>query len=149
MRIMVASALAAVLLGLGSAAPTPSGGGVAAVCSASSNTVEDGLGRFIGELQKVTDAAGKGDLAGAEKSVRDAGTVLVKIGADLRTDAAKADSAELRTALTELAAEFEKQGAALSSLSALQGFDTKRMEALADRMTILCGAARPSPTRTA
>jgi soluble cytochrome b562 len=117
----------------------------AQVCAASAKTVEDGLGTFVGELDKVTEAAEHGDLINAEKSVKDAGTSLIALANDLRTHAAEADAATVESTLGSLADEFEAQGKALNGLAALQNFDVTRLDSLADRMVELCGPT-PSPS---
>jgi hypothetical protein len=122
------------------AAAPPTDPNTRAVCTTSAKTVQDGLSRFIVELQKVTENASTGDLDGAERAVQVAGGVLVGIGTKLRLDASQAQATDLRGALVDLATEFEARGKGLNSLGALSGFDTRRLEALADRIAVLCGA---------
>lgn len=116
----------------------------AQVCADSARSVEKGLGAFVGELDKVTDAANRGDLASAEKSIKDSGTSLIDLAKDLRAHAAEADAENIRTTLGSLATEFEAQGRSLNSLTALQRFDVRRLDSLADRMVALCGGPTSS-----
>ncbi|MEV4411069.1 hypothetical protein [Catellatospora sp. NPDC049609] len=131
-------------LGLGSSAaaaaePTPQ------VCTKTAKTVEDGLTVFARELTKVTQAADSGDLPAAERSVQSAGDSLVDLAANLRTDAATADAADVKSTLGQLADEFETQGKSLTTVESLQNLDVTRIDALSDQMIAICGAANPTP----
>jgi hypothetical protein len=115
------------------------------VCAASATTVEQGLDRFVAEMNKVGAAATAGDLAAADRSVKDAGTQLIALANGLRADASKAVDKDVKATLEDLADEFEAQGRSLTDLTALQSFDVKRIEALSARMSQLCGGPSPSP----
>jgi len=125
-----------------SAAPS---GDTAAVCFATADTVTKGLELFVSDMEQVSTQAGQGDLVGAERSVRNAGTRLVTLAAQLRTDAKNAGDAALTSAVDALAAEFQKLGESLNSLTALQTFDTTKLDGLAETMSMLCGGT-PNPT---
>jgi len=127
-----------------SASPTPSGD-TAAVCFATADTVTKGLELFVSDMEQVSTQAGQGDLVGAEQSVRKAGTRLVTLATQLRTDAKNAGDAALKSAVDALAAEFQNLGESLNSLTALQTFDTTKLDGLAETMSRLCGVT-PNPT---
>jgi hypothetical protein len=153
-RAAVGAAVAAAVGAAGAAGPTvlsPSPGlaapaydDTAQVCVESARSVERGLGAFVGELDKVTETANRGDLISAEKSIKDAGTSLIRLANDLRAHASEADAENVKTTLGSLADEFETQGRSLNSLTALQSFDVSRLDSLADRMVVLCGGPTPS-----
>lgn len=109
------------------------------VCTKSAATVTKGIAEFTTELGKVSTAATSGDLTTAEQSVKDAGAILITLSSDLNTDAQGAENPEVKTALEDVANEFKSLGTSLTGLTALQTFDTKRLEALSDRMSSLCG----------
>ncbi|GAA1375932.1 hypothetical protein [Catellatospora chokoriensis] len=117
------------------AEPTPQ------VCTKTAKTVEDGLSQFATELSKVTAAADSGNMAAANQSVKAAGGELVDLAANLRTDAASADAADVKTTLGQLADEFEAQGKSLTDMSSLQKLDVTKIDALSDKMIAICGAA--------
>jgi hypothetical protein len=125
------------------AEPTPQ------ICTKTAKTVEDGLTQFAQELTKVTQAADSGDLATADQSVKAAGSELVDLAANLRTDAATADAQDVKSTLGQLADEFEAQGKSLSTMSDLQKLDVTKIDTLSDQMIAICGAASgtPSPPR--
>jgi hypothetical protein len=103
-------------------------------------------------MQAVSTAAGQGDLVAAEKAVRAGGVDLVEIAVKLRLDGADADNAQLKRTVADLAAEFERLGRSLTSLTSLQTFDTTALDGLASRMGDLCGdetAPTPGPGGTA
>jgi hypothetical protein len=124
-----------------------------AVCAAAAQSVGTGLTAFLDRMQVVSDQAAAGDLVAAELSVRQAGAALRVMAGQLRVDAASATSADMRTAVGALAAEFDRLGASLTTLAALSTFDTSRLSLIAARMSELCGTiapefASPSPTAT-
>lgn len=133
-----------------SASPsTAPSGDAAAVCFVTADTVTKGLELFVSDMEQVSTQAGQGDLVSAEKSVRTAGTRLVKLATQLRTDARNAGDAPLKSAVDALAAEFQKLGESLNGLTALQTFDTTKLDGLAETMSRLCGGTgspRPSGT---
>ncbi|MBB5869983.1 hypothetical protein F4553_003362 [Allocatelliglobosispora scoriae] len=110
------------------------------VCAKSAATVTAGVSDFTTELGKVSSSATNGDLTGAEQSVKKSGTILITLAGNLRTDAQQAQNPQVKTALEDVAAEFQSLGGSLNSLTSLQTFDTARLEALADRMSSLCGS---------
>lgn len=124
------------LLGLGAAlallvpSPSPS----VDVCATSARTVERGLTAFVATIQRATDT----DRGVAEAAVREAGAVLVTLGRDLRAEAGQSAGA-IGDTLRDLADEFDRQGRALTGVAALRAFDSRRLEALAERMSGLCG----------
>ncbi|BCJ72577.1 hypothetical protein CS0771_21210 [Catellatospora sp. IY07-71] len=124
------------------AEPTP------AVCTKTAKTVEDGLTVFARELSNVTKAADSGDMTAADQSVKKAGTSLVDLAANLRTDAATADAADVKTTLGQLADEFEAQGKSLTTVESLQKLDVTRIDALSDQMIAICAAASSTTTPT-
>jgi len=127
-----------------SAAPS---GDTAAVCIATADRVTKGLELFVSDMEQVSTQAGQGDLVGAETSVRKAGMRLVTLATQLRNDAKDAGDATLKSAVDALAAEFQKLGESLNGLTALQTFDTTKLDGLAETMGRLCGGT-PSPTPT-
>jgi len=144
-RLMAASACAVMLLagastGVASAAqPTPSpASNTAVVCDKSRTTVLDGIKPFTEELDRAGVAATQGDLAGADRLVRQSGTVLMQVAEKLRKDAEPAQSAELRKALEDVAKELETLGTGLTGVGSLQNFNTKRLEVLANRVAEIC-----------
>lgn len=155
MRSQVLSmAFAAILLSGAHAGPTPSPSpapsrapsasasldpNTAEVCDKSRTTVQGGLLDFTNEITKAGELATNGDLQGAEKSVKASGTVLIDLSGKLRTDAAGAQKPELKQALEDVATELSTLGSGLTSLASLQNFDTARLEALAQRVSELCG----------
>jgi hypothetical protein len=118
------------------------------VCTKSAATVTKGVSDFTAELGKVSAAAQTGDLAAAEKAVMNAGAVLVSLSGELRSDAQAANNPEVKTALEDVATEFQKLGTSLDGLTSLQNFNTDKLEQLADRMSLLCGGGSPSPSVT-
>ncbi|HCT80146.1 MAG TPA: hypothetical protein DGT23_27000 [Micromonosporaceae bacterium] len=156
-RVLVVAAFAATLLtgaGTGLAAqptPTPSPSSpspapsisldpnTAVVCATSRTTVTEGIKSFTTEIEKAGTLATNGDLVGAEKSVKQSGTVLIDLAGKIRKDAEKAEKAELKTALEDVAKELESLGSSLTGITSLQNFDTQRLEALAQRVSELCG----------
>lgn len=123
-------------LGLGAvvALLVPSPSPAVDVCVASARTVERGLTAFVVTIQRVTGT----DRGVAEAAAREAGTILVTLGRDLRAEAGQAAGA-IGDTLRDLADEFDRQGRALTSLAALAAFDSRRLETLAERMSGLCG----------
>jgi hypothetical protein len=109
------------------------------VCTKSAATVTKGVAEFTTELGKVSTAATSGDLTTAEASVKKAGAILITLSDDLNADAQSAENPEVKSALEDVANEFDKLGSSLTGLSSLQTFDTQRLEALSDRMSSLCG----------
>jgi len=120
------------------------------VCAASSKTISNGLKVFVSDMKKVSSKATGGDLSGAQQLVRQGGDELSGVGVQLRKDAADADSHALHTAVTDLAAEFETLGGSLKDLTSLQGFDTTKLQGLANKLAKICGvppgSLAPSPT---
>jgi hypothetical protein len=160
LAVAVAALLAAPLAGAASAAaPKPAAQPVAAapgldddatVCVATAKTVSDGLNGFVADMKKVSTLAGQGDLASAEGSVRDGGSKLIATAEQLHKDAQKADNITLRTAIKDLANEFQRRGESLDDLTGLQTFDTTRLDELAERMSSLCDITpRPEPSPSA
>ena len=116
------------------------------VCAATAKTVSEGLDKFVAAMQAVSTAAGQGDLVGAERAVRSGGVNLVEIAVRLRKDGVNADDTQLKRTVTDLAAEFERLGRSLTTLTALQTFDTTALDGLAGRMGDLCGGVTaPTP----
>jgi hypothetical protein len=111
----------------------------AEVCEKSRATVNDGIDAFTKEISNAGSLATNGDLQGAEKSVKQSGTVLIDLAGKIRTDAAGAQKPELKQALEDVAKELDTLGGGLTSLTSLQNFDTARLEALAQRVSELCG----------
>jgi ABC-type transport system substrate-binding protein len=111
----------------------------AAACEKSRTTVTDGISAFTTELDKANTAATSGDLAGAEESVKAAGTELMDLSTDLKKDVEDVENPELASALTDVADELDNLGSSLDSLTALQNFDTTRLEELSDRVSEICG----------
>jgi hypothetical protein len=124
----------------------------AAVCTATGKTVSNGLKGFVADMQKARSEATSGDLTGAQTSVKQGGEKLTAIGVQLRKDAAGADSQQLKTAVTDLAAEFGNLGGALKDLTSFQGFNTAKLQRLANHLGDLCGVPAsgrvPFPTQT-
>ena len=122
------------------------GDDTSAVCAATARTVSEGLDKFVAAMQAVSTAAGQGDLVAAERAVRSGGVNLVDIAVKLRKDGANADDAQLKRTVADLAAEFERLGRSLTTLTALQTFDTTALDGLAGRMGDLCGGVTaPTP----
>jgi ABC-type transport system substrate-binding protein len=127
-----------------SSAPSPSSTRsvdpeTAAACDKSQTTMTDGITQFMAELDKAETAAGSQDLEGAEQAVKAAGTELINLSSDLKKDVQEVQNPELATALTDVANELNKLGGDLDSLTALQTFDTQRLETLSDRVSEICG----------
>jgi hypothetical protein len=124
----------------------------AAVCTATGKTVADGLKGFVNDIQNVRSRATSGDLAGAQTFVKRGGEKLTGTGIQLRKDVASADNKQLKTAVIDLAAEFETQGGSLNDLTSLQGFSTTKLQKLARHVGDLCGvpagSLAPIPTQT-
>jgi hypothetical protein len=163
-RLFIPAALAAILLGsagtaqaaaptptptpspspAASPSPAPSASGsldpnTAAVCDKSRATVTEGLDTFTKEITNAGSLATNGDLQGAEKSVKQAGTDLIDLAGKLNADATQAQNPELKQALEDVATELNSLGSGLTSLTSLQNFDTGRLESLAERVSELCG----------
>jgi hypothetical protein len=117
----------------------------AAICQDTAKIVVLGLQMFVGQMERVSAQAHAGDLVGADLAVKDAGTGLAVVAAQLRRDAVDAEDATLRTAINNMAAEFERLGTTLPGLTALPGFDAGALDAMATRMGVLCGPT-PKPT---
>lgn len=121
----------------------------ATVCTAAAKHVTEGLDQFVNQMKTVSTQAQQGDLTGAEASVKQAGATLTSIGANLTADAQKADDPAVKTAITNLAAEFQSLGGSLNGLTDLQRFDTAKLGTLATTMSTTCGMTpAPLPTIT-
>lgn len=150
--IGVAACSAVLLAGQGVAArntqpspspPAPSPAPVTdtgAVCDRSGATVVKGLTAFTDELDRAGAKATSGDLAGAEQSVKQSGTLLIQLSGDLRKDVKDAQSAELRTAVENVAKEMEVQGGNLNGngLASLLNYNSTRIEELSNRVDEIC-----------
>ncbi len=119
----------------------------ATVCAATAKAVTQGLNDFVADMGKVSTQAQQGDLNAADASVRQGGARLQALGAQLRTDARKADNATLKNAVNSLGNEFTRLGTSLKGITSLQNFDATKLDALAATMSKLCGAT-PSPGRS-
>jgi hypothetical protein len=124
--------------------PTPGPSDSAGICLATASTVTKGLQEFVAQMRQVGQLAQQGDLAGADQAVKAGGARLMAIGTQLRADAANA-SGNLKQTVTTMAQEFESLGRSLTGLTALQHFDTAKLDALAGRMSQICGVS-PSPS---
>ena len=131
--------------GASASAPTAPRRSTAAICQDTAKIVVLGLQMFVGQMERVSAQARAGDLVGADLAVKDAGTGLAIVAGQLRRDAADAEDATLRSAITAMAAEFERLGTDLSGLTALPGFDAAALDAMASKMGVLCGPT-PKPT---
>ncbi|HEX6683574.1 MAG TPA: hypothetical protein VF062_12305 [Candidatus Limnocylindrales bacterium] len=143
--IVVSVCSAALLAGQGVAAqaaqPTPTPvTQTGAVCDKSGATVVKGLTAFTDELDKAGAAATSGDLANADKSVKQSGTLLIQLSGDLRNDVKDAQNAELKKAVEDVAKEMEIQGGNLhgNGLASLLSYSSKKIEDLSNRVDEIC-----------
>jgi hypothetical protein len=111
----------------------------AAICQDTAKIVMLGLQMFVGQMERVSAQAGAGDLIGADLAVRDAGQGLSFVAAQLRRDAVAAEDASLRATIDAMADEFDRLGRSLSGVAALGAFDAAALDAMAGKMSTLCG----------
>lgn len=109
------------------------------VCEKSSVTVIAGIKAFTKEMERTAGYAAQGDRPAAERTIDQAGTILKDTAGKLRKDAESAQKPELKKAIEDVAAELDRLGAVLTGLSALESFDTKHLEELAQRVAVICG----------
>ena len=119
------------------------------VCAAVYKTIASGEDKFLADMQQVSTLANNGDLVGAEAAVKTAGADLTTLANQLRQDAAKADDANAKNAIYQLATELDSLGNTLNTgLTGLQNFDGSKLDSLASKVSTLCGTPLPTPTRS-
>lgn len=111
----------------------------AEICEKSRETATQGIEAFTQEINNAGTLAGNGDVRGADKSVKQAGAILVDLSNKVRQDASGAQKPQLKQALEDVAAELNSLGTGLTSIASLQNFDTGRLQLLGQRVSEICG----------
>ena len=145
--IVVSASVLALLAGPSVAAhaaqpPASPASDTGAVCDKSGATVVTGLTSFMKELDKAGAAATSGDITASQVSLKQSGSILIDLAGKLRKDVEPAQSAELKTAVEDVAKEMEIQGGNLSgepgNQGTLQNFSTKQIEDLSEKVNEIC-----------
>ena len=151
MRRRVLSVTTAITIGLGAAlaAAPAAADDTPTVCAAVYKTISTGEDKFLADMQQVSNLANSGDLVGAEAAVKTAGADLTAMATQVRQNAAKADDANAKNTINELATELDSLGNTLNTgLTGLQNFDGSKLDSLASKVSTLCGTPLPTPTRS-
>ncbi|SCL17596.1 hypothetical protein GA0070616_1311 [Micromonospora nigra] len=115
--------------GVGSGA---AGGNAAEVCAAAQQAGSTAVRSYVEELGKMIAAVGANDPAAAQTARKRAESALTGWAAALRQQSNRAEDPQLRTLLTELAAEVSGLGTDLDSV------DETELDRLQQRLDQLC-----------
>ncbi|MDG4796112.1 hypothetical protein [Micromonospora sp. WMMD1082] len=113
-------------------APGAAGGNGPAVCAAAQQASSDSGRKYVEQLTAMVSAAGAGDTAGARAAGKRAEAALAGWGTALRKQAGRADDPQLKTLLTDLAAEIGRLGTDIEAL------EETSLDRLQQRLDQLC-----------
>jgi len=116
------------------------------VCQQIATTIQGGLSKYVGQLQKVGGQAQSGDLAGANATVKQAAPTLQALASQIRQQN-NADNPQLKSLLDQVAGQLDQLAEKLTDVTALQNLDTSQIEKSAAQLSSVCGssAAIPAP----
>ncbi len=116
------------------------------VCQQIATTIQGGLSKYVGQLQKVGAQAQSGDLAGANATVKQAAPTLQALASQIRQQN-NAENPQLKSVLDQVAGQLDQLSEKLTDVNALQNLDTGQIEKLGTQVSSICGpsASIPAP----